>query len=273
MSPKQTYKKIIPGILLIVLLFAFQAAVVMAAPNIPSPTREFYVNDFANILSKDTKQFIIDKSTALEDASKAQVVVTTIDSLDGDSIENYANEMFRNYKIGSKSSDNGVLILLSVQDRKVRIEVGYGLEGAINDAKAGRIIRDLGKPYLSDEEWDKGLKAMYGAVLKEVYNEYNIKQPADIKKMDKVKNINIKIDSSKIIALLIFIFIIVSNINNRRGGGRRRRRRGFYGGGFYGGFGGGGFGGGFGGGGFGGGGGGASGGGGSSGGGGASGGF
>ena len=178
--------------------------------------------------------------------------------------------MFRKYGIGSEEDDNGVLILLSVDDREVRIEVGYGLEGAINDAKAGRVIREIGKPYLSDDNWDEGIKAMYGAVLKEVYQEYGLEEPADVEKMESVpeEDKDKDFDFSTVIFIIIFLIIIFGNIMN--GGGRGRGRRGgYYGGGFYGG---GGFGGGFGGGGFGGGGG-ASGGGGSSGGGGASGGF
>lgn len=270
MAKNKTNKIIAGSILFLLLFFVIQNTKVWAASDIPSPTREFYVNDFAGILSDDTEQFIIQKSTSLADASDAQVVVATIESLDGDSIEDYANSMFRKYGIGSEEDDNGVLILLSVDDREVRIEVGYGLEGAINDAKAGRVIREIGKPYLSDDNWDEGIKAMYGAVLKEVYQEYGLEEPADVEEMESVpeEDKDKDFDFSTVIFIIIFLIIIFGNIMN--GGGRGRGRRGgYYGGGFYGG---GGFGGGFGGGGFGGGGG-ASGGGGSSGGGGASGGF
>lgn len=261
------YKRVTHGILLIILLLVFQATGIQAASNIPTQTREFYVNDFAGILNDDTEQFIIQNSTSLADVSEAQIVVATIESLDGDSIEDYANRMFREYGIGDEDENNGVLLLLSVEDREVRIEVGYGLEGAINDAKAGRIIREIGKPYLSDDNWDDGIKAMYGAILKEVYAEYDLAEPEDVKEMQRVNDVEEKDDVnwSSFIFIIIFLVIVLSNFRN--GGGRGRR-----GGGFYGGFGGGFGGDGFGGGGFGGGGG-ASGGGGSSGGGGASGGF
>lgn len=256
---KNRTTKTITGVLLLVILLFFTKSTTVWAADFPDTSREFYVNDFAGILSEDTKQFVIQKSTALASASDAQVVVTTINSLDGDSVENYSNRMFREYGIGTKKKNNGVLILLSVRDREVRIEVGYGLEGAINDAKAGRIIRDIGKPYLADDSWDAGLKAMYGAVLKEVYKEYNLEEPADIENMESVGSSDSDIDLSKIIIFVLFIILIITR-GNWGGRGRGRRGGGFYGGGFGGGgFGGGGFGGG------------ASGGGGSSGGGGASG--
>lgn len=267
MRENRTYRRITGSILLIMCLVFFHTTAILAASDIPSPSRDFYVNDFAGILSDDTEQFIIQKSTALADASDAQVVVATIETLDGNSIEYYANQMFREYVVGNEDEDNGILLLLSVNDREVRIEVGYGLEGAINDAKAGRIIREIGKPYLSDDNWDDGIKAMYGAILKEVYAEYNLTEPEDVEDMQRVNDVeeDDDVDWSSIIFVIIFLVIVLSNFRN--GGGRGRR-----GGGFYGGFGGGFGGGGFGGGGFGGGGG-ASGGGGSSGGGGASGSF
>lgn len=245
---------------------------VLAAPSIPTQTSEFFVNDFAGVLSPEVRQYVVDQSAALEKASKAQVVVATIQSLDGNDIESYANQMFRTYGIGDKKDNNGILILLATSDREIRIEVGYGLEGAINDAKAGRVIREIGKPYLSEEDWDNGIKAMYAAVIKEVYAEYEMQPPEDVQRMEGISKEEGFWDPITVIIVGIIVFAFISNfVSGGRGGrgGSGRRGGGFRGGpGSFGGYGG--YGGGFGGssGGFGGG---FSGGGGSSGGGGASG--
>lgn len=220
---------------------------VKAAAGIQAPTREFYVNDFAGLLSNETKQYMIAQSKLLNDKSKAQVVVSTIQTLDGNSIEDYANEMFREYGIGDKSKNSGVLILLALQEREVRIEVGYGLEGAINDAKAGRIIRNLGTPALKEDNWDLGMKTMFTGVLKEVYAEYNLEEPsnlddANIQEGFADEDYGESSNGGSFISIGLILFFIVIFL---RGGGRGGRGGGFFGGPFGGGsFGGGSFGGG-----------------------------
>lgn len=141
---------------------------------IVNPTSDFYVNDYANILSKDTKQYIMDKSVALNNVDETQIVVVTVKDLEGNSIEDYAVDLFRKFGIGDSKKNNGILILVSVSDRRLRIEVGYGLEGIINDGKAGRIRDEYMIPYLRDDDWNNGIKNGYDAIYSEIVKQNNL---------------------------------------------------------------------------------------------------
>lgn len=226
------HKSIRTIILGFVLLFLFASGF-----TFPNPTTDFYVNDYANVLSSDTKAFILSNGVALEEKTTAQVAVATITSLEDRTIEEYSLELSRAWGIGDKEKNNGVLILLAPNERKIKIEVGYGLEGAINDSKAGRLMDQYALPYLKDNDWDKGIHNLYSAVLNEVYTEYGLTLPSDVKPIVTDKNTSSSNNWGSIILVLIVI-IIISSLGGRRGG---------RGGGFYGGYWGGGFGGGFGG--------------------------
>lgn len=123
-----------------------------------SQTSDFYVNDSAGVLDNSLKNYIISTNKSLYSQTGAQIVVVTVNSLDGDAIEDYANKLFRQYGIGDSKKNNGVLILLSIQDRKCRIEVGYGLEGTLTDGKTGRIQDNYMVPYFKNNNWQDGIK-------------------------------------------------------------------------------------------------------------------
>ena len=176
-------KKSILIIWLFGVIFAIFGMSCAVNASIPNKTNRFFVNDFANILSEETENYIVNNSVALDEKTTAQVVVTTVESLDGREIEDYANSLFRMWGIGTKDSNNGLLILLAPNERKVRIEVGRGLEGKINDSKAGRIIRNYGNPHFSDNKWNEGIMGMYNAVLSEVYSEYGMEVPSEVKEI------------------------------------------------------------------------------------------
>lgn len=127
--------------------------------KLPKPTSEFFVNDFADVISASDESAIFSRAKALYEKSgnSTQVVVVTINSLDGYSIEEYANELFNEWGIGSKDKDDGVLILLSVEDRESRIEVGYGLEDILTDGKTGRIQDEYMIPYYKNDNFSGGL--------------------------------------------------------------------------------------------------------------------
>jgi uncharacterized protein len=101
-----------------------------------------YVNDFAHVLDQGTIAQMDDICQQIEQKAHAQIAVVTINSLDGSDIEGYAVDLYKKWGIGSKSTDHGILILLAVQDRKYRIEVGYGLEPILPDGKVGAIGRE-----------------------------------------------------------------------------------------------------------------------------------
>lgn len=235
---------------------------IFAKSNSYSPTSEFFVNDFANILSAETEKNVFDTGVQIQENTTAQLVVTTVPNMDGSDIESYTNQMYNEWKIGSKDKDNGILVLISKDERKIRIEVGYGLEGAINDAKAGRLIDDVAIPSLKNNDYDTAVKNIIYELQGIIYNEYGVEGGFD----NYAGRSTVASVIMTIFSMLIVVMIIIGAVL-----GKGRRGFFFFGGPPFGGFGGGGF---HGGGGFGGfGGGGFSGGGGSSGGGGASRGF
>lgn len=138
------------------------------------PMSNFYVNDYANILSEETENEIQSMSVQLSYTDGTQMVVVTVEDLEGLSVEEYANQLFNKFGIGEADSDNGLLILVSRDDRKIRVEVGYGLEGVINDGKAGRYLDAYAVPYLKNNEWDKGIFNVYNALYKEIVTQNNL---------------------------------------------------------------------------------------------------
>lgn len=144
----------------------------------PAATEQFFVNDFADVISDEDEATIYTKGAALDDATTAQAVVVTVDSLDGEVISDYALNLGREWGIGTKEDDNGVLILLSVDDREVYIAVGYGLEGALPDSKTGRLLDNYAIDHFATNDFSAGLSAVYDAVVNEIYIEYDM-QPAD----------------------------------------------------------------------------------------------
>lgn len=240
-------KKVIS--LFLALFFALICALSVVALNIPEPTSNLFVNDFADVMTSDDKLKIQKQGEALYKETNAQIVVATVNSLFGADIETYANEMFRSWQLGDKNENNGVLLLLSVNDRKVRIEVGYGLEGALNDSKCGRILRDYGNTYFSDNEFSKGLVSVYDVLISETCNEYGIENLADSEYYlhgsssdDDILEID-EVDVEIFIIIMVVIIVFIANLKRRL---RRMRMggsffdpddnsTGHYGGGFFGG--------------------------------------
>jgi len=130
-------KRLWPGLVLAAVIFTAIASPLLAQ-TFPQP--QGYVNDFAGLLSPGGKNSLETKLALLEKETGAEVAVVTVKSLDGMTVEDYASRLFEKWGIGKKNKDNGVLFLTASDDRKVRIEVGYGLEAVITDARAGRIL-------------------------------------------------------------------------------------------------------------------------------------
>ena len=111
------------------------------ALEIPPPSGN-YVNDYASLLSPEARERLEQRLRKLGAETSTQIIVATFPSLEDESLEDFTNRMYEAWRIGQKDNDNGVLLAIFVNERKVRIEVGYGLEGALPDALSGRIIRD-----------------------------------------------------------------------------------------------------------------------------------
>lgn len=155
------------SITVLILLATLLFSTVAYAAEIPAATDEFYVNDFADVFTAEEEERLLDNAVTLaEESDGIQVVVTTVESLDGDSVENYAVEMYNQYEIGK--DDMGLLILLSTGDRQIRVEVGRAMEAYINDSKAGRFMDEYAIPYLSENKFNEGLINLQKALIDEI---------------------------------------------------------------------------------------------------------
>ncbi|MGO9943184.1 MAG: TPM domain-containing protein [Rhodoblastus sp.] len=227
------------------------------------PALTGHVVDQANLLPADTRQALEQKLEALEEKSGIQFVVATLSSLQDQEIEPYSNELFRHWALGEKTKNNGVLLVVAPKEKKVRIEVGYGLEGTLTDALSKVVIANAMAPRFKAGDFPGGINRGVDDVITILTTDSN----------EWTKKPQVRADDQDAVLDAILPFLIVALVifliwSNRGGGGRGGRGGGPFiflpGPGSYGGGGfssGGGFGGGF------------SGGGGSSGGGGASGGW
>ena len=139
-------------IFLLLSLF-FLASGVAFAQTFPDP--QGYVSDFAGLLSAQGKEQIEGQLSQLEKDTTAEVAVVTVKSLEDSTIEDYASRLFEKWGIGKEGKDNGVLFIIASEDRKVRIEVGYGLEPVLTDSRAGRILDKDVVPFLKKNEYEK----------------------------------------------------------------------------------------------------------------------
>jgi uncharacterized protein len=130
-------------------------ALAVFAVNFPALTGR--IVDQANIITADTRSVIEPKLAELEAKSGIQLVVATVTSLEGQEIEPYANELFRSWKLGEKTKNNGVLLLVAPNERRVRIEVGYGLEGTLTDALSKVIITNAITPRFKTGDFSGGI--------------------------------------------------------------------------------------------------------------------
>ena len=146
----------------------------MAFAAIPQPAPEFYVLDQAQVLKAETRSYIVDTSSRLAEKTGAQVAVVTLKSLEDEPLEDISLGILREWGLGDKEQNNGVLILLVPLERQARIEVGYGLEGALPDGKTGRIQDEHMIPAFSQGDYDRGVLQGYQAIIGEIEQEYGI---------------------------------------------------------------------------------------------------
>ncbi|MCX7833015.1 MAG: TPM domain-containing protein [Ignavibacteria bacterium] len=159
-----------------------------------------YVVDETNTLSYSQRRILIDKLKSFEDSTSNQVVVYIINSLGGKAIEDFAHEIATKNQIGQKGKNNGVLFLIAMNDRKMRIEVGYGLEGALPDALCKRIIENEVKPEFQKSNYYEGILKGVIAIISATKGEY--------KPESKTKSIFRSI-GSVLLNILIFIGALV----------------------------------------------------------------
>lgn len=131
-----------------------------------------YVNDYARVLTDSQRAELENKLTAFTQQTSSEISVVIIQSLQGDYIENFAEKLFKEWKIGTAKNDNGVLLLVAVDDRELRIEVGYGLEGALTDSLSGQILNNEITPQFKQGKYFEGINAGVDAIIAVTKGEY-----------------------------------------------------------------------------------------------------
>jgi uncharacterized protein len=191
-----------------------------------------WVRDEANVLSPQTVSQLEYYLKAHRDSTSNQIAVYVIPSLNGEDIDDYAVQVFKKWELGQKGKDNGVLLLISIQDRLVRTEVGYGLEGVLTDLMSSRINRNEIARHFRTGDYDGGVSAGVSAIIQVIKGEYVNDEPVSGKRTKKRSPL----------FTVIMIFLLIIFLSRRRGG--RGGGGGYWssGGGFIGPLGGGGFG-------------------------------
>lgn len=148
----------------------------------PEHTEYFYVEDYSGCLNEETEKYIFDEARRLEEATTAQVVVVTVPNTHQDDMEDYSIRLANDWGIGQEETDNGVLLLIRTDSDKesVRLEIGQGLEGAIPDGKAGRILDAQAVDAKEEHKWNKLAGNTFSAVAEEVYAEAGVPCPDSV---------------------------------------------------------------------------------------------
>jgi uncharacterized protein len=175
-------------------LFLFPAS----AFALDVPPLRGHVNDYANILSPGAAQELETRLADFERSDSTQIVVLTIPTLAGENLEEYAIKVAESWKVGMKGLDNGAILLIAKQERKIRIEVGRGLEGKLTDLVSGRIIRGDIAPRFKAGDIDGGVIAGVAAIMAVVKGEYQA-QPRDLRQGKK--------SAPPILTLAIFLLV------------------------------------------------------------------
>lgn len=173
------------------------------------------VNDFTGTLSVNEVKLLEDKLLELDRSSSNQIAIVIIKSLEGISVNDYSVKLAKTWGVGNKKNNNGVLILISLDDREIKIEVGRGLEPVITDYACFEINDKILKPAFREKQYYKGLDQAIDEIGKAAKGEYN-------EKLNKSKKL-----SAKNIILLVFIVIIIIAIVGKKGGGNNMRGGGF----------------------------------------------
>lgn len=163
--------KTITSLFLLALTLLFCHTNAYAAVYIPKVLPDTYVYDLADILSDETEEIVNEKLDKLEEDTTIEIAVITIPSLGGVPIEDYANEEFNTLGIGKADRNNGVLLLISTEESRVRIEVGRGLEGTLTDSRSGRILDNYFVEYRAKGDYDTGVRETVDAISKIVLGE------------------------------------------------------------------------------------------------------
>ena len=155
------------------------------------------------------KTEMLSRAITLNNSTTAQVVVVTVESLNGLEPYDYALQIGREWGVGNNESDNGIVILLSTGEREIYIAVGYGLEGALPDSKTGRIIDRYGLEYLKNDDFSQGILSIGNALINEVYLEYGLEPEEGYVSIDSLKDESFEEDEPLTVVISWFILIVI----------------------------------------------------------------
>ena len=132
---------------------------------LPEPIAGRRVHDFAGVITADDRQVLEKEALFIEQQTTAQLAIVTVSSLDGESVESYAHALMNSWGVGRRDNNNGVMFLVAPEERRARIEVGYGLESLLSDARCGELLRKHATPYFKQGEFSDGIRATTGAIV------------------------------------------------------------------------------------------------------------
>lgn len=178
-----------------------------------TPLLKGRINDYADLLSPGTVHRLELLLKDLEDRDSTQIVVLSVPSLEGDSLEDFSIRVAERWKIGRKGLDNGAILLIARDDRQVRIEVGYGLEGRLTDLMAGRIIRDTIVPEFRAGRFDQGVLNGVNAMIDSVRGEFKASARKDA---GGIGAFNLA-DAVPFLALFFFLVFVLGRVSRTLG--------------------------------------------------------
>ncbi len=193
---------------LLLLFFGFQPVFAQKIESKPQPPQA--VNDFGNFLEPFQKQALEQKLRNYNDSTSSAIVIVTVPDLQGYDIAEVALKYLRDWGIGTKEKNNGVLILVSKAERKARIETGFGMEGVLPDILARQIIDQRMVPFFKQNDYYRGFDNTVDAIIQAAAGEYKANPAAEKSGRPSV---------GTIILLAIIFFVILSVFSGRGGGG------------------------------------------------------
>jgi len=193
---------------------------IVAVPELPNPQR--LVNDYAGVLSDAEEQQLEAKLVDFDRGSTVQIAVVTVRTTGISPIEDYAHALFAKWGIGQKGKDNGLLLLVAIDDRKSDIEVGYKLEDVAPDASCRQILDDVLPPYFRQQQYYDGINAATDSLFKLASGKYTYKAPAKATKSSRSRGIGFWVP------LILILLYILSRFGKGGGGWGNRNRGGMF---------------------------------------------
>ena len=176
------------------------------------PRPQGWVSDFADVIPESYQEKISSLVDELKSKTTAEIAVVTVPSLEGETVEMYANKLFKAWGIGDREKDNGVLILLAVRERKIRIETGYGVEGILPDGRVGGIMDQYMVPYLKSGDYGNGLYMGSAAVASVIAEDAGVELSGGLSVSSRPQP---RGDGGPSILSIIFFLIIFSIVGFR----------------------------------------------------------